>query len=103
MSVQNTSIENHLLLHSSFQGASNVLFRCVEDEAVLLHVSSGTYYGLNTIGIMLWEAIQNKEPLVSVVDKVLNEYDVEQIQVIQDLEALLQDLLGKKLIIQSDV
>jgi Coenzyme PQQ synthesis protein D (PqqD) len=101
MSFQNTSVENHPLLNSSYEGASNVLFRCVEDEAVLLHVPSGTYYGLNTTGIMLWEAIQNKQSLLLVADKILEEYDVDRVQVLDDLEALLQDLLGKKLIVEN--
>jgi Coenzyme PQQ synthesis protein D (PqqD) len=100
MSSQNTSVEKYPLLHASYEGASNVLFRCVEDEAVLLHVPSGTYYGLSTTGIMLWEAIQNKQSLLSVADKILEEYDVDRTQVLDDLEALLQDLLDKKLVLK---
>jgi Coenzyme PQQ synthesis protein D (PqqD) len=101
MSFQNISVEKYPLIHSFYEGASNVLFRCVEDEAVLLYVPSGTYYGLNTTGIMLWEAIQNKQSLLSVVDKILEEYDVDRTQVLDDLEALIQDLLGNKLIVKS--
>ncbi len=103
MSFTESQTEEYSLLHYSFQAASDVLFRAVEDEAVLLHVPSGTYYGLNTTGILLWEAVQNKQPLLSVVDSILSEYEVERSQVLNDLQTLLQDLLNSGLLVKIDI
>jgi Coenzyme PQQ synthesis protein D (PqqD) len=102
MSLPKSQIEEQSLLHYSLQVASDVLFRHVEDEAVLLHVPSGTYYGLNTTGILLWQAVQNKQPLLSVVDAILNEYEVERSEVFNDVQILLQDLLNNGLIVKID-
>jgi hypothetical protein len=102
MSATESQAKAYPLLHSSFQTASDVLFRLVEDEAVLLHVPTGTYYGLNPTGIMLWECIQNKKPLLSVADAILAEYEVEETQVLADLQALTQNLLNNGLIIKAD-
>lgn len=102
MSLPEIQTENYPLVHGFFQAAPNVLFRLVEDEAVLLYVPAGTYYGLNPTGILLWEAIQNQNPLLSVVDAILAEYEVEREQVLADLQALIQNLLKNGLIIKVD-
>jgi Coenzyme PQQ synthesis protein D (PqqD) len=90
------------LLHETFAAGADILFRCVEDEAVLLHVPSGNYYGLSTTGILLWEAIQNKQPLLSVADAIVAEYEVEKSQVLDDLQVLLQNLLDNGLVVKTD-
>ena len=102
MSLSEIRTEDYPLLNDSFQAAPNVLFRLVEDEAVLLYVPAGTYYGLNPTGILLWEAIQSKQPLESVADAILAEYEVERVQVLADLQALIQNLLNNGLIIKAD-
>jgi Coenzyme PQQ synthesis protein D (PqqD) len=102
MFSQESQIEDNSLLHCSFQTADNVLFRQVEDEAILLYVPSGTYFGLNSTGILLWQAIQNKQSLLSIVDTILAEYEVERLQVIDDLQALLQNLLDNELVIKIE-
>ncbi len=91
------------LLQNSYQAGADILFRQVEDEAVLLHVPSGTYYGLSTTGILLWEAMQNKQPLTSVADAIVAEYEVEKSQVVDDLQMLLQNLLDNGLVVKTDV
>jgi Coenzyme PQQ synthesis protein D (PqqD) len=102
MSIQESLTEQQSLLQRHFKVGSDILFRQVEDEAVLLHVPSGTYYGLSTTGILLWEAIQNKQPLLSVVDQILAEYEADRSQVLDDLQVLLQNLLDNGLAIRTD-
>jgi hypothetical protein len=91
------------LLQNSYQAGADILFRQVEDEAVLLHVPSGTYYGLSTTGILLWEAMQNKQPLTSVADAIVAEYEVDKSQVLDDLQLLLQNLLDNGLVVKTNV
>jgi Coenzyme PQQ synthesis protein D (PqqD) len=102
MFIKELLTEQQSLLEEVFQVGSDILFRQVEDEAVLLHVPSGTYYGLSTTGMLLWEAIQNKQPLLSVVDQILAEYEADRSQVIDDLQVLLQNLLDNGLIIKTN-
>jgi Coenzyme PQQ synthesis protein D (PqqD) len=101
MSSQESSTTPYALFHESFAAGADILFRCVEDEAVLLHVPSGTYYGLSTTGILLWEAIQNKQSLLSVADAIVAEYEVEKSQVLEDLQVLLQNLLDNGLVVKA--
>lgn len=81
-----------LLKTSKFIPANDILYRQVENEAILLHITSGTYYSLNATSIPFWEALQKQQPLEQVIEETVAEYDVERSQVLQDLQAFLQEL-----------
>ncbi len=87
------NIEAVLRESKSFNVADDILISQIENEAILLHVSTGTYYNLNESSIPFWEALQNKQPLEPVVQQIINEYEVESSQVLNDLQIFLQDLL----------
>jgi hypothetical protein len=50
---------------------------------------------------MFWEALRTQQPLGPVIEKITAEYDVEYSQVLDDLQAFLQDLSNYGLISQS--
>lgn len=47
----------------------------VADEAVLLSMRDGEYYGLNDVGASIWRLIQRPRPIREVRDALLEEYD----------------------------
>ena len=98
--IQLPSDEN-LLNGKNFKIAEDILFRYVENEAVLLHIPSGMYYSLNETSIKFWEALREQQPLVPVIEKITAEYEVEESQVLSDLKTFLQDLLDYGLISRS--
>ena len=61
-------------------------------EAVILHLRSGVYYGLNQVGARVWELIQEPRTVDYVLNRLLEEYDVEPGRCEADLMALLSDL-----------
>jgi hypothetical protein len=72
--------------------SGNILFRQVENEAILLHISSGTYYSLSETSILFWQALSDSQPLAPIVEQVTNEYEVDRDRVLEDLTSFLQDL-----------
>jgi hypothetical protein len=40
------------------------------DGAVLLHLETGAYHGLNPVGFLVWTAIEQERPLGEVVEAV---------------------------------
>lgn len=68
------------------------------NEAVILHVKTGSYYGLNEIGTHIWNLIQEPKSFGAVRDAILSEYDVDQARLESDLNAIFDDLLKKGLI-----
>lgn len=86
------------LISQRFEIASDVLFREVDDEGILLQLDKGTYYSLNETSVPFWQALQQQRPLSEVVDSIAREYDIDKSQVINDLQKFLLDLSALELI-----
>lgn len=71
-------------------------------ESVILHLQSGTYYGLDAVGTWIWEHIQQPRTVGEIRDAMLEEYEVEPGRCEQDLLALLQQLADAGLIEVKD-
>ena len=70
----------------------------LDGETVILHLESGTYYGLSDVGARVWDLIQKPRPVGDIRDALLKEYDVEPAQCEREVLALLSDLEDHKLI-----
>ncbi|WP_287128837.1 PqqD family protein [Candidatus Cyanaurora vandensis] len=79
----------------NFTIARDILYRQVEQEAVLLHITSGMYYSLNETGVLFWEALRDQPPTqagLQIVERIAQDYEVDSAQVEQDLMLFLKDL-----------
>jgi hypothetical protein len=61
-------------------------------ETVILDLNDGVYYELNHVGARVWELIQEPRRVETVLDRLLESYDVTREQCEQDLMALLAEL-----------
>ncbi len=77
---------------------SRVFVQEVDDEIVLLDSLSENYFGLDEVGASFWRAMQKEDSLESVLDVLLNEYDVSRDILLKDLEIFLHKLQENNLI-----
>ncbi len=75
----------------------------LQGEAVILNLKSGVYYGLNPIGALVWEKLQQPCSVRQLRDAILAEYAVEEHQCEADLFVLLQGLMDAGLVEITDV
>lgn len=68
------------------------------DEAVILHLESGVYYGLDGVGARIWALIQEPKVVNDVRDTLLDEYDVDPERCESELLAFLEELAAQALI-----
>ena len=62
----------------------------IGDEAVLLQLQRGRYYGLNQIGAQVWKVLQEGPTTVAALqNNIVENYEVEPGECARDLEALL--------------
>ena len=101
MKTDEENRDSNLDLDRKYKVADDILFRRIDDEGILLHISSGTYYNLNETSIMFWEALADSNPLTPVVEQVIDEYEVERECVLQDLQNFLQELSQNQIITPS--
>lgn len=74
----------------------------LEDEAVILNLKDGVYYGLDPVGARIWELVQQPQSAGAIRDILLKEYEVAPDRCEQDLLRLLQELAARGLIEVKD-
>ncbi|MGL4631605.1 MAG: PqqD family protein [Leadbetterella sp.] len=69
-------------------------------ESVVLNHNKGEYYSLNELGTFIWGLLsQGAKTKEDIVDSVLEEYDIDELTCVNDVEALLEELQQEKLIV----
>jgi hypothetical protein len=76
----------------------SVLSREVHGEAILLHLDSGEYFGLDTVGARVWQLIGEKGDLIDVEATLGREYDVDRARLARDVERIVAELIARHLI-----
>ena len=76
----------------------DALYRDLRGEAVLLHVGTGRYFGLDEVGNRMWQLIQELGDLRAVEEKLLAEFDVEPAKLSADLDRFVEQLAERKLV-----
>lgn len=75
-----------------------VVFQQLQEEAVLLNLGSGLYFGLDPIGTRIWNLLAEGQSLPQIVSAITAEYEVDSEQCTADLLKLLGDLESQGLI-----
>ncbi|SEI77011.1 Coenzyme PQQ synthesis protein D (PqqD) [Dyadobacter koreensis] len=79
---------------TSQQIASNV-----GGEIVILNHNKGEYYGLDEVGALVWNSLEEEpQTLDSLCSAVLEDYDIDKQTCLEDIELLLKDLISEKLV-----
>lgn len=75
-----------------------VIVRDLAGEALLVHLGTGTYFGLDATGTRIWHLLAEHGAREKVVALMLQEFDVPEAQLRRDLDALVSQLLEKGLL-----
>jgi hypothetical protein len=86
-------------LDSRVSISEDAVFRELEGEAVIVHLDSGMYYGLDPVGTRLWQLIDAHGQLQPVFDAALEEFEVEPERLQHDLLQLVSELASRQLVV----
>jgi len=78
--------------------SSDVLFREVCGESVLLDLSSENYFGLNEVGTRIWELLESGHSVGETLEVLTGEFEVERSVAESDFEELLKRLVSAGLV-----
>jgi hypothetical protein len=81
--------------------APGVLFRQLGGETVLLHPDSGFYFGLDIMGTLVWQLLEEHGRLQPVLDALIREFEVEEERCRADLLRLVGELLENGLVVTA--
>jgi hypothetical protein len=72
------------------------------EEAVILNIKTGIYFGLNGVGARVWNLIQKPMAIAKIIETLLEEYDVEERQCEMEVVELVKDLIDAELVEIND-
>ena len=78
--------------------SDDAVFRELGDEAVVLNLASGMYFGLNAVALRMWQLIDQYGLLSAVRDAVVAEFDVDPDTAARDLTSLVDEFLARGLV-----
>ena len=77
---------------------SDVLFKDVGGEAVVLNLETGKYYGLDEVGARMWTLLNEKKQVKEVYQALVKEFEVSTDQLEHDLLSLVNQLANNGLL-----
>jgi len=78
--------------------SKDLVYQELDGEMVLLDMKSGQYFGIDEIGCRIWRMLEDKVPPVSIIEKLLEEYEVEKDLCRQQVVTFLEKLEHNNLI-----
>ena len=84
-------------LANTFIPSKDAVFRDLDGEAVILHLDSGTYFGLNAVGTRIWQLMEREGRLTAVLEDLRAEYDAAPDVLERDLLDLVARLVEARL------
>lgn len=87
-----------LSLRDSLAIRPDVVFRRLDEEAVLLDLKSGKYFGLNEVGARIWQLVAESRTLGEILDTLHQEYATERHVLERDLLEVARELCARGLL-----
>ena len=82
--------------------SSAVVAAELEDEAVLLNVETGLYFGLDAVASEVWKLLEQGATEHDICERVLSEFDADPSQLQADLSAFLDQLVEHALVLVEE-
>ena len=79
-------------LPRSVSATSGTLVSELSGEAVILHLDSEQYFGLDEVGARMWQILMTSDSVSAAFDQMLDEWDVEPERLRSDLADLIEQL-----------
>jgi hypothetical protein len=86
-------------LQSTVQRNPDMIFTDFGAEMVMLSMEDSRYYGINEVGVRVWELIETPTPIAGIIDVICDEFDVSTERCEQDVLAFVSQLQQKNMAI----
>ena len=91
--------DQKLELTSVLEKSDNILFRIVDDEAIIVHIDSNEVLVLNEVGARVVEIMENPTSVVDLLAQLIEEFDVEMERLEADIFKHLEELLTENVLV----
>ena len=81
--------------------STDVIFRELEGEGVLLDLASGRYFGLNAIGTRVWTLLSEGAAVDDAIAAIAAECGVHRRDIARDIDDFLEALAARGLLVSA--
>lgn len=89
-------------LPASVRSAKDVVSQQVGDEAILLNLKTGVYWGLNSTGAVIWQQMQRTSSVARIIAALQDEFDAPEGELRAAFGSLLAELSREGLVVLDD-
>lgn len=84
-----------------YQKSSDQISANIDDDEVVLHMVDGVYYSLNRTGREVWRLLDEPKSLDTIVDQLIEVFDVERDFCLESVRTLLDDMEAASLVVRQ--
>lgn len=84
--------------HLVYEPSPDVVFRELQGEAIVLHLGTAIYFGLDEVGARAWQLFAERRTLADVCARLAEEFDAPLDRIERDMVPFLERLLAKDLL-----
>lgn len=103
-------IEKEFPVGSTKPGSDVVRYKAIKEHlcsdldggAVILNLANGTYFGLNSVGFFIWNALKEERSFEELLELVGEEFDVDEETCSAEVQKFLDEVLKQGLIVPVD-
>ena len=86
------------MLDVTFSPTDDVHYQYLGEEAVLLDIRTGVYFGLDAVGTRIWDLLVQGTALGGIVEVLGQEFDAHRSTLVRDVTNFVQTLDAKGLV-----
>ena len=87
-----------------FVRVKDIPWKVVEKkQGILLKLEDGNYYGINEIGIRIWELLDGKSDTENIISSICREFGVNKKKASSDVQRFLKELEKEGLIEKIEI
>lgn len=96
--IYDSTLRDSAIRNSTIVVSANQLSTFLDDEAIVLDLASGTYFGLQQVGARIWTILQQPTTCAQIVDTLASEYTVDVATLERDVLAFVGELAENHLV-----
>jgi len=81
--------------------AENVSGKVLDGEAVLIHITKGTYHSLEKVGSRVWQLLEGRHALDAMASSIASQYEIDTESAQKDIARLIEALLKEDLVLEA--
>ncbi|MFZ6689834.1 PqqD family peptide modification chaperone [Undibacterium sp. SXout11W] len=89
---------NTLDMSSKFIRNLDLVAVPMDGDLVMMSISQGSYYGVNPVGSVIWEALQTPQTLEQLCQVVVKEFAVDADTCVKDVQTFVTQMLDAKVV-----